>query len=191
MTPRRAHPTQAAYTLAEVLVASALLLVVQGIAYLLLVLSNRSWSVVATRADVAINAQVGVAAMRRELQDTTASSVTVGTNAVAFLSALDDGGVFQTDADGQPLWQAFVVYYVDPNNSALRRSRITPASATPLSQAQVAALCDGRGTVIAYDVAALCLTSKGAQVTLSVTARATMLTGRVSLTPSMVFLLRN
>ncbi len=150
-------------TLLEVMVAAVLVLLVMGTAYCLLVLVLRAWSSVGTRTSLDINAQVALERMRHDLQESTTDRLACGTNDVALLTARDAGGSFETDADGLPVWQALVVYYVDPAVAGLRRRRISPAPAAP---APVDSLRDGSGTLLVYQVSSLSAVCTGTTLTL-------------------------
>jgi hypothetical protein len=164
----RSHLPRGA-TLAEVLVVSVLALIVTGVTFCVLLLAKRSWVMVSSRASACINSEVALERVRRDLQDSSVSGITIRDGAaLCFLSARDENGSFRTDSDGNPQWQAFVVYYVDSTLRSLRRRRVPAGLERPLTQEELTARCDGTGNLVAYDVIGLNVAASGRQITVTV-----------------------
>ncbi|MBI3926692.1 MAG: hypothetical protein HY319_14220 [Armatimonadetes bacterium] len=83
--------------------------------------------------------------------------------AVAFPSACDGSGVFQTDERGGPRWQVYEIYYVPAGGGRLLRK--TRALGTgipqPLSPAELRELARGPGEAVAEGVSELWLDPAG------------------------------
>ncbi|HXE73373.1 MAG TPA: prepilin-type N-terminal cleavage/methylation domain-containing protein [Candidatus Nitrosotenuis sp.] len=183
---------QRGVTLPEILVAGTLLLLVVGVAYAVLVLTHRSWILSSGRATPAINCEVALERLRRELLETSSSTVVTLTDppAVAFATARDEEGRFCTDSEGEPRWQASVVYYVNTSRQVLLRRRLDTSSSS-LSSDDLTRACDGSGSLIAYDIEDLQVSCEGDRLTLSVTCQTRALGRANRLELSTVVLARN
>ncbi|HEY4003273.1 MAG TPA: type II secretion system protein [Candidatus Xenobia bacterium] len=179
------------FTVIEMLVVCVLISVILGTAWCLLFLGRRSWNQVATRASLAVNAEVALERMRRDLQDSSSDGVTCTPNAVGFPCARDPlSGIFQTNSQGQPIWQSYRVYYVDTH--AVLRERQAPLPGTrALSAPDLLAMCDGTGHGVAYDIAGMTATLAESQMTLSVACQAVTDARTERLAAASVFSLRN
>ena len=188
-------------TLVEVLVTSSLLLFFATGAVLVMISGQRSWLATRGQADAFQAAQVALARLSRELQFSNSNFLTDNTAltppAFSFPSAFDTQGRFTTTAEGYPSWQKYVVYYLPQGSSRLLRKELFTVPTDPtidpiLSQANLTAACDGKGTLIASGVTSLGLAPStttaevvltlGLQVT-NPNGRADRLTWTVSILP--------
>ncbi len=157
-------------TLLELLVACTLTTLILGMAYSLLSLARQSWGQVSSRASAAVNAEVSLERLRRDMQDSSDASVTSLPNAVGFASARDASlGLFRTDGTGGPAWQGYVVYYVD-SQAVLRERQTDLPGSLPVGTDALKTLCDGTGRGVAYGIARLALVLANHQATLDVTS---------------------
>lgn len=157
-------------TLAEVMVAGALLLLTAAVAYACALLTARSQMKAGDRVTAEVNAIVGLESVRLDMQNSSLSSLVIGSNRISFLTARDSNGLFQTDASGAPQWQATVVYYDDDAQGVLRRRRIAYDQG-PLSPQQLSQACNGSGTLVAYGARSLSASLNGSTVRLELTCR--------------------
>lgn len=124
-------------TLIEVLVSSAVGLIVLASIATLLARGLNAWAVGQRRAAAQQSGLLAMHLMTCELQLSDIKSVTIyptadmpGLTAISFLSGAKDGAM-QHDPYGEILWQKFVVYYFDTATATLRR-REEPVAAPEL-----------------------------------------------------------
>jgi hypothetical protein len=161
-------------TLAEVLVASFLSLVVLGLVFALFVPAKISTITGDNKAEVNMNAYRSIKRLAHELEDSSPLSVTYDLgplpvnipSAISFLSAYDALGTFVTSDSGKPLWQGYVIYYYPPGGDRILRKTVAlspPAvSPTRLTLAELRNLCDGSGMPVAFDAYAFRIEPRGA-----------------------------
>lgn len=157
-----------AMTLAEVVVVSAILLLLLGIVIAFLVPGLRAW----TRSDASSRAQqqslVVIALLTREVQHAKPDTIKVirmetedppGTSVrrdgVFFVSSLDKRGEEQCDSSGDPLWQQVVYVYHqgDSRQVCCQRSPLRPPAPDPPPVVSVSPQPDDR--VVARHVTSL------------------------------------
>jgi hypothetical protein len=130
-------------TLAEVLVAGALLAVVLGVVTLLLLPGWRAWMRGSAKSEVQQSALVVLTRVVGEFENANGASVSVQRNdavdsdgkpvrrdAIIFLSDEDDHGRVQLGPDGDPIWQKRVVIYHDGDTEQVRSIAIPLPSPT-------------------------------------------------------------
>ncbi len=77
--------------------------------------------------------QVGLRTLGSNLRQGSADSVSLapGGSAIAFLSSSDLAGNPQIGPEGQPLWQAYIIFYHDAAEQTLKKRRIELPPASP------------------------------------------------------------
>ncbi len=149
-------------TLPEVLVGSALSLVILGLLVALFVPIKVACITGDNKAEVNMNAFRSLAVLKNELHDSSSVSVTYdlavtpsSPAALSFMTAYDQYGTFVTGADGKPLWQGYTIYYLPSGTDKLLKKKIpvTPTT-TPkrLSLNELKVHCDGKGMTASFDV---------------------------------------
>lgn len=132
-------------SLVEILVGSALLLMLFGLIVMLLLPGWRAWTKSEGRSDVSQNAIVVMGRVSTDFRNAHASSVWAETRAVTdpvdgrparhdyviFLVALDYDGNIVVSPDGDPIWQKRIVFYHDGEAQQVRSTEIPlPAPTT-------------------------------------------------------------
>lgn len=168
-------------TLLETLFTLAVLTILMGTLSTLLLAGKSNWLVArAVRQTRQSLNDVLEERLARELHASSAGSLTVGSGCFSFLSARGLTQSLVTDGSGLPIWQAYVVYSLDPGSGRLYR-RTAPAGVGPLSSAQLQSLA-GRsgGQQLAEGLSRLELSrATGSRlVVLTLTARAQGSTGK-------------
>lgn len=120
------------FTLAEMLVASA----VAGMLLLTLFMIYRicasAWMKGDTQTKLRQSAMVASEKLSRDLERSIYDSVSISADrrGISFLSALDANGQFQFNtASQEPIWQNYLVYYLDPGTREFRRRSVSVAGA--------------------------------------------------------------
>jgi prepilin-type N-terminal cleavage/methylation domain-containing protein len=126
------------YTLIEILIGAALLLLIMGLLSSVLVPGMRAWSRSEKRSEAQQNALLVASRLSRELQFSNPDSIalqkrtavdpqgrSVRRDAIVFLSNLDDEGAIVYDADGDQLWQRRLVFYHRGDSNEVR-SQVLP-----------------------------------------------------------------
>lgn|GEM_PF-2386368 len=162
-------------TLIEIVVASAISLVVLGLILLLFVPVKLSCITGDSKAEVNMNAFRSLSRMTGELRGSTISSVTYDLSAVptvpsaiSFLSPYDRYGRFITDTTGKAVWQSYIIYYIPSGTNRLLRKTvtITPTStASRLTLAELKSRLDGTGETAAFDASSFTISPKSAYST--------------------------
>ncbi len=110
-------------TLVEVSVAAGILLMLLGAIVGIYMSSARVWRKVDIRTSLLRELQVAVRYLERGLEVTQsfglARAPTI--NALAYLSALDGSDDLLVNTEGKPMWQKFVIVYVDDKGLLRRR----------------------------------------------------------------------
>lgn len=123
-------------TLAEVVVTSGLmsiLLLAMGAVYKIGIVGL---SKTTAHADMLSQAQIAAAKLSREVASSSFDSLTLSPDhsAASFLIRIDEKGEFGFDPiNGRPLWQSYVVYYVEGDE--LKRRVLPLPEAAPLADA--------------------------------------------------------
>lgn len=162
-------------TLIEIVVASAISLVVLGLILLLFVPVKLSCITGDSKAEVNMNAYRSLSRMTEELRGSTISSVTYDLaavptvpSAISFLSPYDRYGRFITDSTGKAIWQSYIIYYIPSGTNRLLRKTvtITPTStASRLTLAELKSRLDGTGDTAAFDASSFTISPKSAYST--------------------------
>lgn len=118
------------FTVAELLITMALVLLLAGLAFKLLVPAVAVWKATQAQATLEETALVISSKIVRDVERSTPATVTpitpadptTGLQAVAFASTGEDGSADSYDpSTGLPLWQFYVVYYVPAGRHDLYR----------------------------------------------------------------------
>jgi len=159
-------------TLVELLVTMGLLAFFAVGTVTVMSSSKRAWQASVGQAGVRQTLQVVVWRVVNELRNSNATFVTsqAAPPAFSFPSAVDSKGSFVTSAEGAPRWQKYVVYYVPTGTQRLLRKELFTIPTDPLldpalTPAELAAACDGRGTLVAPGVTDLSLVADPDQST--------------------------
>jgi hypothetical protein len=143
------------------------LVLICGILFTVILESKIIWQAAANRAASRQDLQLSFWKIQKELKGSNVGTITIGSNvdapAFSFISAYDGSGGFVTDEKGSPMWQKYVVIYVDEDTVRLLKKEIyqdfsDPASVKPLTAAELTSCCDGGGNVISSSVKSLTLT---------------------------------
>ncbi|MCE7869253.1 hypothetical protein DYH09_02625 [bacterium CPR1] len=112
-------------TVMEVLVASAVMLMVVSMVFVVYVNGARAWHRGAGQADLLQDLQVVQGQMHREIASSVYESFSADAphRAFSLLSARLDGGGFQV-LDGEVEWQRYVIFYLDLPSRELRRAEL-------------------------------------------------------------------
>ena len=119
-------------SIAEVVVASGILLLLFGAISMIYSSSATVWRKVDLRTSLLREAQIAARNLERGLEVSHPFGIARSDNAIAYLSATDDDDDIEVDSQGRLMWQRFIIVYVDPDGR-LRR-RVLPL-ATPSSHA--------------------------------------------------------
>lgn len=131
-------------TLIEVSLAGALLALLLLASFTVMRSGLRSWSRMDVDLDMFQAMRTASDRWTRDFRETSLPTVSVTSLTAAFGSARNDQGVFITDTPvTQPIWQRYVLYYLDASDSTLRRREIpiTPPSKEPGQLASVGTYC--------------------------------------------------
>ena len=120
--------------LPELMVSVLLLGLLSLMVFAIFFSGMRAWRVSDTQRDLVEGSRVALAHLGQEIQRSSYASLSLQPDAVSFLSAVDEQGVFALGPLGEPLWQNFVVYFRDPGNEELHRTEVAlTATPTPLT----------------------------------------------------------
>jgi hypothetical protein len=174
-------------TLAELIVASFLSLIVMSLVFALFVPAKLSTITGDNKAEVNMNAHRSITRLSHELRASSPSSITYVNPrspnepaAISFMTAYNRDGLFVTGSSGKPLWQGYVIYYLPAGGNKILRKTVdvSPPTASPsrLTLPELLALCDGNGMPAAFDAYTFRIEPQGAYtnyVDISVGARLT------------------
>lgn len=110
-------------SLLEILVAGAMLSLLMTVLFAVFFQGTRAWRLADARTELHRNATKLIARFSREAQQSQYASLSLESHGLGFISAQDTGGVFQLGPDGRPSWQAYLLYYKDPD-SVIKRRRV-------------------------------------------------------------------
>lgn len=140
-------------TLIEVAVHSSLLLIVLGIAYAGLVLSQKYYRHSEASVRVQEQALLAVRRMVAEMGGSPAAGVTSDANGLVFVTARDaQGRVSYDSTSGECLWQGVVCYYLDSGSLCRKERPLTPSTTLPSPLPGPAEIRDDSS--LAFEVAA-------------------------------------
>jgi hypothetical protein len=132
MQPTRRSKSFSGLTIAEVVVASGILLMLFAAISMIYKSSADVWRKIDLRTSLLREAQIAVRNMERGLEISHPFGIARADNAIAYLSGTDDNDVIVVDPQGELLWQRFIIVYVDPDGRL--RKRILPLG-TPTARA--------------------------------------------------------
>jgi type II secretory pathway pseudopilin PulG len=171
-------------TLVELLSVMIVLLLLTTNLFLMLNSAKRIWQAQVTRTSGQQDLRQTFARIGEELKNSNVGLVrnnTAGTpKAFSFLSAVNGSGTFVTDANGYPVWQKHVIYYIPNGTNKLLKKEVYGSYTAALTQAELTTHCDGTGTLVAPSVYALELTpdAAGNSAVLRLLVRNTNLNGK-------------
>jgi len=146
-------------TLIEVTVTMVIVSLLTGALLWMALAGKTMWQSSVTRSSSRQDLQVASWRIAQEIRNTNIDLITNNTSATprafAFLSAYDSSGNFITDANGAPVWQKCVIYYLPDNTNRLLRREVYGAFSTAITPVQLAGYCDGSGTQISAAITAL------------------------------------
>lgn len=149
-------------TLAELIIGMAVLILLGGIIFLMVIRSKVYFQSSAARTASRQEIQVAVMKISRELRGSNRDLVTTGNQSFSFVSAEDRNGLFVTDNYGCVQWQKYVIYYIPAGTKNLLRKEIyqdfSTTAAAPLTASALASYLDGKGFTISAAAKSLSLT---------------------------------
>ena len=119
-------------SLLETVVVASILLLLVGILTVSLVRGARVWKKVENETTLLREVQTILREMERSISTGHPYGLTAGTNSIALLSCQDNQEKPLVNNRGEPVWNKFVIYYVD--NVGLLRKRVLQLG-TPSSEA--------------------------------------------------------
>lgn len=116
-------PTRRGLTLLEQMVVCGLLSLVLALAFSVLQPCLVDWKILQDRSDMERSASLAGERMSRDMTCSSADSLTVIDNppAVSFLVPSETGAQGYDPVNGTPMWDHFVIYYLDASNQILYR----------------------------------------------------------------------
>lgn len=119
------------FTLIESIISCSLLgtiLITTGMIYQM---GANAWAKTRTQSEMLQAMQTSSKRLTIELENSCPQSLTVSSEAVAFLSARDDDGTPILAADGTLIWQKYVIYYYDQARQELLRKELPLVAGSP------------------------------------------------------------
>ena len=120
------------FTVPEVVVAAGVLLMLFAAITLIYSSSAKVWRKVDLRTSLLRESQIAMRNLERGLEVSHPFGIARADNAIAYLSTADSNNNISMNSQGEPLWQNFLIVYVDPDG--LLRRRLLPLR-TPTSRA--------------------------------------------------------
>lgn len=92
-----------------------------------------AWHKTTTKNELLQQSQLLASWLSRDLQRSSLSSLSSDESAgvAAFLSPLDNNGVFVSDVRGRPVWQEYIVYYLNSSEDVIYRRTIPLVAGAP------------------------------------------------------------
>lgn len=155
------------FTLIEILVTLAIVLMLGGILVFMVIRGKMIWQSSVTRSASRQDIQVLSLKIVHELKSSDVGLITDGSSgtpkAFSFVSAYDKNCSFVTNDSGTPVWQKFVIYYIKSGTSNLLRKEVAIAPADlatlkPLTLSQLSGYLDGKGITVSPSVTSITLT---------------------------------
>lgn len=146
------------FTLVEMIISSGLLMLLLTLVLAVYLTSHRVWAKGSNSQEVLGDAGVVAGYLDAELQRSTYDSVSISPDkqALVFLTAKDENGHTSATVDGRPIWNRWMLYYV--NGSSLLRSsklwtapasdRTNPLKLENLESKPLSEYLDGRGRAL-------------------------------------------
>ncbi len=125
-------------SLIEVLLSTSVLALLMGMVFVVFNLGTRSFRSTHLQAELRSDLGVLTNNLSRELERSIYSSLSLTSQGLSVLSALDSDGRFVMGSDGRPVWQRFVIYYRYIDEVRRRDLELNP----PLTDAQPIQNCD-------------------------------------------------
>jgi hypothetical protein len=119
-------------TIAEIVVASGILLLLFAAITMIYSSSARVWRKVDLRTSLLREAQIAARNLERGIEISHPFGIARADNAIAYISATDQNDDIHMNSLGELLWQRFVIIYIDPDGRM--RKRVLPLG-TPTSRA--------------------------------------------------------
>jgi prepilin-type N-terminal cleavage/methylation domain-containing protein len=120
---RRCHT---GLTLVEVLVVLSIFSILLTAIYFIFQMGLSAWHKTATKNELLQQVQIVNFRLSKELERSSLGSLSADTalGIVAFLSPLDNDGVFVVGTEGRPEWQRYIVYYHNSAENVIYRTEI-------------------------------------------------------------------
>ncbi|MFA5508215.1 MAG: hypothetical protein WC314_26260 [Vulcanimicrobiota bacterium] len=126
--------SRAGLTIAEVLVASSVLMLLFGAISLIYYSGSQVWRKVDLRTSLLRELQVAARYIERGVEVSHPYGLTRAENALAYLSATDDDNELSFDSEGRPNWTKFVLVYIDDEDRLRQRELpLDPVKSQPPS----------------------------------------------------------
>lgn len=124
-----------AFSLVETILGLALLGIILAVAFRAFEVGARSWRGSDLRGDMVLGTRLLITDLERETQRSTYASLSVEPGVCAFASASDADGQFAFNAQGEPQWRQYVLYYLDGQHRVCRREveQLPPSPPQPLA----------------------------------------------------------
>lgn len=123
-----------AFTLVELLISSAILLLMLGASYEALVLAAKYHQKLEDSSKIQQETMTVLSRLERSISAASAESLEVAADnaSVRFISARDDGEFFDLDATtGKPKWHRWVGFYLDGTTLVWKEAPISPSTTLP------------------------------------------------------------
>lgn len=117
-------------TMIEIMVVSGIMLLLMLVLTSIYVRGSRVWLKVDRETELLREIQVAMRYLERDITTGNPRGLTRGNNALAFLSCQDADRQIHFNDRGQPIWQKFVVMYVDSNGTLRSREVPRPTPST-------------------------------------------------------------
>ena len=145
----------AGFSLVETLLGLALTSLILLVAFGAFVVGSQSWRSSDVRGDMVRGTRLLATDLTREVQRSVYASLSTGPDGCAFLSAVGVNGHFTFDAQGNPDWQSYLVYYRSPQRQVFRREVPATGTVQPIGQPLTDLMSGGRlllGHVEAFEL---------------------------------------
>jgi len=162
-------------SLIEMLITTFILFFIMGSLFWMVMIGKTTWQASLNRSGGRQDIQTNLWRIAQELGASRSATFTNNTggspSAFSFLSAYDQNGYFVTDAQGQPVWQKYEIYYIPAGSGRLLNREVYGSFTQPLTLPQLLTYLDGSGKQVASGVEAFTLTlnaNKSADLTLTI-----------------------
>ena len=150
-------------SLVEMLISLFILSILSVVLFWVLLMVKSGYQASMARAGGRQDLDLSLAGISQEMMDSKIDTVTNNASlippALSFLSACNSQGTFVTNqADGTPVWQKYVIYYIPSGTTTLMRQDIYGSFTGPLSSAQLQSYCNGQGKRVISSITSLGLT---------------------------------
>ncbi len=126
--------TKRAFTLVELLISSAILLLMLGASYEALILAAKYHQKLEDSSKIQQETMTVLSRLERSISAASAESLEVATDnaSIRFVSARDDGEFYDLDATtGKPKWHRWVGFYLDNTSLIWKEAPIAASTSLP------------------------------------------------------------